>query len=152
MKVRVTNNGRSPRGIHDSSGHRIVTIAPGETREMDMTEAQVMRYRAKIAGGDSLELVEPLGKEAPKFPAAKPAAAKPAEAPAPAPAQTGKKRGPKPKAKAEPEAAPAPATDSLEALQARAAELKIPGFQNYSAKRLKKEIARAEHEANQPQE
>ncbi len=134
MKVRITNLGPSPRGIHDSSGHRIVTIAPRETREMDLSEAQVMRYRAKISNGDLLELVEPLGSGAPA-PAANPApaAAKSAKAPKPAKA---------PKAAPAPApAAVAPAADTKEALQAEAAALGIAGYQNFGTKRLQREIA-----------
>lgn len=138
MKVRITNKGRSPRGIHDSSGHRIVTIAPKETREMDLSEAQIMRYRAKIAGGDTLELVEPLGAGAAEYKPVPEKAAK-AEKPAKEP-KAAKTKAEKPKAEKAP-AETAPATDSKEALQAEAAKLGIPGYQNFGTKRLRREIA-----------
>jgi len=128
MQVRITNKGRSPRGIHDSTGHRIVTIVPGETREMDLTEAQVMRYREKISNGDLLELVEPLAAGATPKPVV-------------TSVQSGNKRGRKPKVSAAPApAAPAPADDK-EALQAEAAALGIAGYQNFGTKRLQREIA-----------
>lgn len=141
MKVRITNKGRSPRGIHDSSGHRIVTIAPKETREMDLSEAQIMRYRAKIAGGDTLELVEPLGAGAAEYKPVPEKAEKAAKAEKPAKEpKAAKTKAEKPKAEKAP-AETAPATDSKEALQAEAAKLGIPGYQNFGTKRLRREIA-----------
>lgn len=155
MLFRITNNGKSPRGIHDERGS-IVTIQPGETREVRLGEGAAQRYRAKIAGGDKLERVEPLGSGGLKpTPKVVPAPA-PAKDPAPAnPPSGGKKRGRKSKAEKAAEAAaaaqndaadakqPDGETDALAALRSEAVTLGIPEADaaKWGPKRLNREIA-----------
>lgn len=137
MKVRITNaKGRSPRGIYDSS-NRIVTIAPGETREVDLTDAQIARYRSKIAAGDTLELVEPLGSGKAEYKPVPEKVEKTEKAPK---AEKTPKAAKAPKAE-KVTAATAPAEGSKEALQAEAAKLGIAGAANFGTKRLQREIA-----------
>lgn len=151
QKFRITNKGASPRGIHDAR-KRLVTIARGETREVELNEEQAARYQAKIAGGDRLEMVKPLGSApAPEFPARR--AKAPEGAPAPAPAKGGKKRGRRSKAEKEAEAAAAaqngegkaPASaevgdPELAALRAEAAKLGIPDADKLGKRRLRRDI------------
>ena len=151
MLFRITNNGKSPRGIHDERGS-IVTIQSGETREVRLGEGAAQRYRAKIAGGDSLEMVEHLASrgaaQAPQEPKAKTVVPAPAAGSAPAPKE-GKKRGRPAKPKAEaPAPAPAateaaPAGDALADLRAEAVRLGVPkaDADKWGPKRLNREIA-----------
>lgn len=136
---RITNLGRSPRGIHNAKGS-IVTIQPGETREVALDDGQAQRYAAKVAGGDTLDMVSPLGKEAPRKPAP--------------PVQTGtellpasKKRGRKSNAEKAAEAAangeePPAAPDSLSPLRDEAIELGISEADalKWGERRLRREI------------
>lgn len=151
MLFRMTNNGKSPRGIHDERGS-IVTIQPGETREVRLGEGAAQRYRAKIAGGDTLEMVEPLASRgaapAPQEPKAKTVVPAPAAGGTPAPKE-GKKRGRPAKPKADASApAPAaseaaPAGDVLADLRAEAVRLGVPkaDADKWGPKRLNREVA-----------
>lgn len=131
MLFRLTNNGKSPRGIHDERGS-IVTIQPGETREVRLGEGAAQRYRAKIAGGDTLEMVEPLGSGAP-------APKKVVPAPAPAPAE--KPKADKPAADPKPSEALS-ADKALADLRAEAVKLGLPAADvaKWRTKRLTREI------------
>lgn len=138
----------NPRGITNAHGV-VFTLAPGESRDVVMTEAQEARYRAKIANGDTLEM-EGSGP-ADKAPAvkapetkAKPkggAKAKTEKAPT---GDNSTKIPPefedkKPGAKVDPE--------SKEGLQAEAQRLGITGWQNWGSSRLRREIAAKKQES-----
>jgi len=142
---RITNLGRSPRGIHNAKGS-IVTIQPGETREVALDDGQAQRYAAKVAGGDTLDMVSPLGKEAPRKPAPPvQTGTEPPSAPATPTADGPKKRGRKSNAQKAAEAAASgeePAADPLAALRAEAVELGIPEADaaKWGERRLTREI------------